>query len=163
MITLNGTYATPNKSARSRRPTTIVLHATGTRSHESPLKWLTSPKSKVSAHYVIATDGTVYKLAPVSMATWHAGRSVGPDGPGVNGYSVGIEIVNPNDGKTPYTQDQIDAVDSLCRHIAASEPTVKWLTTHAEIAVPKGRKTDPRGWDVARTAKASHLRVWHAG
>lgn len=151
---------TPNASEREGRAvTTVVLHATGTKGCESPLKWLTSPRSKVSAHYLIGPSGEIWKLAPVRLATWHAGRSVGPDGPGVNLYSVGIELVHPNDG-SPYEPEQIAACVELLIRLRWAVPTLKWLTTHAEIAVPPGRKTDPGGFPLGRASVESRLNVW---
>ena len=56
----------PNFDERNcRRPVDmVVLHYTGMPSAEAALKRLTDPQSKVSAHYVVGEDGTIYRLVP---------------------------------------------------------------------------------------------------
>ena len=41
---------------------TLVLHYTGMRTAEEALDRLTDPEARVSAHYVIEEDGTVWRL-----------------------------------------------------------------------------------------------------
>lgn len=149
----------PNWGTRTKPITTIVLHSTGTKGIESPLRWLTNAKSRVSAHYVVGRDGEVYKLVPVSKVAWHAGKSTGPSGVGVNAYSVGIEIVG-KDSEADWTPAQIETVKALVKELASACPTIKWLTTHAEVAEPPGRKTDPRLFPVDPIAIESGLKIW---
>src|ERR1051326_5482744 len=54
----------------------LVLHYTELPLQES-LDVLSDPARplKVSAHYVLAEDGTLYRLVPEERAAWHAGRS----------------------------------------------------------------------------------------
>ncbi|WP_200837963.1 peptidoglycan recognition protein family protein, partial [Starkeya nomas] len=51
--------------------------------------------SKVSAHFVVARDGSVTQLAPCNVQTWHAGKSSWRGRSNVNSFAVGIEIANP--------------------------------------------------------------------
>jgi N-acetyl-anhydromuramyl-L-alanine amidase AmpD len=107
----------------------------------------------VSAHYVVGKDGEVVKMVPLSEAAWHAGRSRHPVGGGaVNLRSVGIELVNRNDGKDPYPAAQIDALTELIGELRKALP-IRYLYSHARVAVPKGRKTDPVGLDCPALAK----------
>lgn len=77
-------------------PTLIVLHDTaGGLDASGSISWLCNPRSKVSAHFVVARDGVVTQLVPVDRAAWHAGQSSWSGRANCNGYSVGIEIVNP--------------------------------------------------------------------
>ncbi|MES2671637.1 MAG: N-acetylmuramoyl-L-alanine amidase [Pseudomonadota bacterium] len=77
-------------------PEYIVLHDTASGlSSSSPINWLTDPASKVSAHVVIARDGTITQLVPFNVKAWHAGQSIWKGRPLLNGFSVGLEIVNP--------------------------------------------------------------------
>ena len=46
----------------------------------------------VSAHYVLAEDGTPYRLVPEERVAWHAGRSHWRGREALNGTSIGIEI-----------------------------------------------------------------------
>lgn len=60
----------------------------------------------------------------------------------MNSYSIGISLVNLNNGIDPYPQAQREALSLLCTAILDVEPTVKYLTTH--WAVSPGRKSDPK-------------------
>ena len=73
----------------------IVLHYTGMPDMQSALDRLTSPEAKVSAHYLVDEDGTIYRLVDESNRAWHAGKSRWRGVADVNSASVGIEIVNP--------------------------------------------------------------------
>ena len=53
----------------------IVLHYTGMPTCEGALDRLCSPETKVSAHYCLDEDGTLYSLVPEERRAWHAGRS----------------------------------------------------------------------------------------
>jgi N-acetylmuramoyl-L-alanine amidase len=87
--------ATPNKGG-AIVPTVIVLHDTAGRlDHESSVRWLCDRAAKASAHFVIGRGGEIVQLAPTNVATWHAGQSCWLRKSNVNGFSIGIEIVNP--------------------------------------------------------------------
>lgn len=74
----------------------IVLHDTAGRlDHESSVRWFCDKAAKASAHFVIGRGGEIVQLAPTNVATWHAGRSSWRGKTNVNGFSIGIEIVNP--------------------------------------------------------------------
>lgn len=140
----------PNKNTRSgHKIDTVVLHATAGALWPS-INWLRNPNSGVSTHYVIAKTGKIYQLVEEDYMAWHAGVSQMPDGrTGVNWFSIGIELENNNDGSDPYPEEQINSLVWLLRNIKdrLSIPR-KNVVTHAEIALPPGRKTDPRGLDV---------------
>ena len=70
----------------------IVLHYTGMPDAQGALDRMTSPESKVSAHYMVDEDGTVYRLVDESKRAWHAGRSRWRGMTDINSASVGIEI-----------------------------------------------------------------------
>jgi N-acetyl-anhydromuramyl-L-alanine amidase AmpD len=67
---------------------------------------------------------------------------------GVNDFSIGIELVNLNDGTDPFPERQIEAMRDLLRTIIARHP-IKYIVPHYECADPPGRKSDPIGFDVA--------------
>lgn len=136
-----------------RRPSgaivdTIVLHATVSPTLESTTKWFLSPESKVSSHFTVGRDGSIIQHVSTFDRAWHAGVSKDVEGrEGVNAFSVGIEIVNLNDGKDPYPDVQVQAVDNLIGMLLRRFPTIKYITSHEFIAQPKGRKSDPKGFD----------------
>jgi N-acetylmuramoyl-L-alanine amidase len=87
--------ATPNKGG-TITPEAIVLHDTAGRlDHASSVSWLCNPAAKASAHFVVGRAGEVVQLAPTNVSTWHAGASSFNGRSNVNGFSIGIEIVNP--------------------------------------------------------------------
>ena len=73
----------------------LVLHYTGMQSGDAAIERLCDPASRVSSHYVVAEDGTVWRLVPEDRRAWHAGISFWRGHETLNGRSIGIEIVNP--------------------------------------------------------------------
>ena len=137
----------PNKSdRRGATVNCIVLHDTGGRTAEGALTWMESPTSGVSSHYVVGKDGQVWRLVPEGECAWHAGESVLFGRKNVNSFSVGIEMVDDNDGD-PYPKEQITAVIELCADIYRRHPgvTLHRIIGHEHVA--PGRKVDPgRDW-----------------
>ncbi|MGI8923960.1 MAG: N-acetylmuramoyl-L-alanine amidase [Fimbriimonadales bacterium] len=128
---------------------TIVLHATVFDTLEETCSHFENPESHVSTHYTVDRDGTVVQHVHESRRAFHAGESRMADGrEKVNDFSIGIELVNRNDGVDPYPAAQIDALRSLLDGIRSRWP-IRHVVSHAEIATPPGRKTDPAGFDFA--------------
>lgn len=137
--------SSPNHSARPNeaKPRLIVLHATGPGSLKGILEWLTTPASKVSYHGLIASDGAYHNLVSPERSAYHAGVSEWNGFKNVNGISLGLAFVNPNDGVIPLTPQQISVGRAVVQYWAQQYPTIEAVTTHAAVAIPKGRKTDP--------------------
>lgn len=144
----------PNHSPRPgsvRGIACIVLHATADGgSEEAAESWMCSVRSMVSAHLHLRRDGTVVRLVPDVRRAWHAGISAWKARSDVNDFSLGWELANRNDGKEPYTDAQYAAVARLAAHYVRQGMRPEAFVSHAEIALPVGRKTDPRGFDWAR-------------
>ena len=141
-------HPSPNfKLEPNRAISCLVLHATETSSLSSPLSWLCDPKSQVSAHYLIDIDGTIYQLVDDRHTAWHAGKSEWDGIPGVNHFSIGIEMVNLNDGKMPYPEPQVAACADLVKFLVETyKVSLHDIVRHADIA--PGRKNDPLGFDM---------------
>lgn len=87
--------ASPNVGG-GLNPEYIVLHDTASGLNDGgSIAWLTDRASKVSAHVVIGRDGKITQLVPFNVKAWHAGQSVWRGRPLLNGFSIGIEIINP--------------------------------------------------------------------
>lgn len=146
---------------RMKPVSTIVLHATEGGTAESSIEFLreAKPDSRqgYSYHAIIERDGEIFKCAPLSRVALHAGVSMGPDGRGVNAYSIGICFANRQNGE-PYTFAQLDACAWEVGHCRAMYPGIKWITTHNLIS--PGRKTDPRGFPIEEFAERVGLPVW---
>jgi N-acetylmuramoyl-L-alanine amidase len=99
--------------------------------------------ARVSAHYVLAEDGTVYRLVAEDRVAWHAGRSHWRGREALNASSIGIEIVNLHGDRHDYPAVQIAALIELCREIVARHPAIepRNVVGHSDIA-PQ-RKIDP--------------------
>lgn len=76
-------------------PRAIVDHDTAGPSAESAVNWFAQSKSKVSAHFVVALDGSITQCVLCNRVAWHAGKSSWRGVGNLNGWSIGIEIDNP--------------------------------------------------------------------
>ena len=125
---------------------TVVLHATVLNTLQEVVDKFADPESQVSAHYTIDRDGTVVCHVSEDQRAWHAGQSRMHDGrTGVNDFSIGIELVNLNDGVDPFPKAQIKAMRRLVRAIISRHP-IRHIVTHYQCAEPPGRKSDPAGF-----------------
>jgi N-acetylmuramoyl-L-alanine amidase len=135
----------PNHDARAEGPVDIlVMHYTGMRTAEEALARLCDPTARVSAHYTVDRDGTVYAHVPEDRRARHAGISYWAGVRDVNSRSIGIEIVNPGHefGYVPFAEPQIDAVIALSRDILSRHPITPWrVVGHSDVA--PNRKQDP--------------------
>ena len=120
----------------------IVIHDTGCREAGPTLSWFASPASRMSAHYVIDRDGTIYRCIDDEASAWHAGDSMLDGCPDVNARSIGIELVGF--AATDYRPAQIDALVELCLSLCVRHKlALERIVGHEAIAVPAGRKRDP--------------------
>lgn len=137
-------HPSPNFDTRALPVAIAVLHYTGMQSAEAAIDRLADPDARVSAHYVVAEDGTVLQMVDEANRAWHAGRSWWRGITDVNSASIGIEIVNPGHefGYMPFPQPQMDAVVALLTGIVARhriQPAN--VVGHSDIAPT--RKQDP--------------------
>lgn len=134
----------PNFDERTLPISMIVLHYTGMQDGPSALARLCDPEAKVSAHYLVEEDGSVFRLVPEDKRAWHAGRSHWRGVTDINSASVGIEIVNPGHdwGYRPFTGEQIDALVPLVAAIKERHGITRGnVVGHSDIAPT--RKRDP--------------------
>lgn len=146
--------ASPNHNTRPKGTVVdcIVLHSDASASAKASLDWIKSRDSKVSYHTLIDRDGTAYKLVEPARRAWHAGASEFQGRKDCNTYSLGLSFANRNDGIEPYTAAQYESAALVILGWMAMYPaiTLDRLTTHAAVAIPAGRKTDPLGFDIER-------------
>jgi N-acetylmuramoyl-L-alanine amidase len=149
----------PNHSSRGGTDVdAIILHHTASNSTAGDLATLRSPAAGVSAHYLIGRDGKIYQLVKDERRAWHAGVAAirGDSSPDVNSRSIGIEITNAGDGKTPFTQGQYRALERLVPYLVKKHKVpLRNLLGHKEVALPAGRKSDPASnfnWERIRRA-----------
>src|ERR1700731_4435775 len=99
--------ASPNYGRRPQGPDTVVdtvvVHSTVIPTVERTAYAFYTKESKVSAHFVIGKDGSIVQTVSTFDRAWHAGVSRDWRGRNnVNDFSIGIELVNLDDGKDPY-------------------------------------------------------------
>jgi len=143
--------ASPNWSVRSvgEHIDTVVVHATVINTMEGTQRaFLDDRVRRVSAHYVVDRDGTIVQMVDERLAAWHAGVSELEGRSGVNDFSVGVELINLNDGKDPYPEAQVRALARIIVDLRRrwNIPNSR-IVSHAQIARPVGRKSDPLGFD----------------
>lgn len=108
---------------------------------------------EVSAHLLIARDGSCTQFVDFGRRAWHAGASVFDGRENCNDFSVGIELEGTDED--PYTDRQYDALIRVARLLMQEYPgiTIGRIVGHADVA--PGRKTDPGPafeWDRLRSA-----------
>jgi N-acetylmuramoyl-L-alanine amidase len=139
----------------------LVLHYTGMRTAQEALTRLCDPAAKVSAHYTIDEDGTIYAHVPEACRAWHAGLAYWAGATDINARSIGIELVNPGHefGYRDFAEDQIASLITLCHSILMRHPIPSArVLGHSDVA--PARKDDPGElFPWARLAKAG-IGLW---
>ena len=134
----------PNFDDRALSVSMIVLHYTGMPDAAGALDRLTSPEAKVSAHYLVDEDGSIFCMVDEAKRAWHAGKARWRGISDVNSASVGIEIVNPGHefGYRPFPDEQIAALIPLVAEIKERHGIGRGnVVGHSDVA--PARKEDP--------------------
>jgi N-acetyl-anhydromuramyl-L-alanine amidase AmpD len=136
--------STQNKSSGTNTCEYIVLHHTATQegSIQGVLKTLTVSTwdKAVSVHYVVDTNGDVYKIGEDTDILWHAGVSAWQGKTNMNRYSIGIETVWPlkNGGFTDKQRESIkQLLQELCKTHMIDQSRI---LRHKDVS--PGRKID---------------------
>lgn len=125
---------------------TIIVHSTVIPTLKETTEAFQRVSSQVSAHFTIGRDGSIIENVSTFDRAWHAGVSKDANGhQNVNHFSVGIELVNLNDGKDPYPDPQIQALCGIIAEMRRRFP-IKQIASHEFIAIPPGRKSDPKNF-----------------
>lgn len=153
----------PNHDERDPRTRLdmLLLHYTGMKTAAEALARLTDPAAKVSAHYTLDEDGTLYAHVPEELRAWHAGQSSWGGQSDINSRSIGIEIVNPGHdwGYRAFPEPQIARLIALSREIVARHaiPPERVLG-HSDVA--PARKQDPGELFPWERLAAAGLGLW---
>ena len=153
----------PNFDARpeSQAIDILLLHYTGMVGATAALARMSDETAKVSAHYCIDEDGTLYRLVPEAKRAWHAGVACWAGAGDINARSIGIELVNPGHefGYRAFPEAQMASLIELAGAILARHPIpARRVLGHADVAPL--RKEDPGElFDWARLAAAG-IGLW---
>lgn len=160
----------PNHGDRrgGKRVDMLVLHYTGMpagrglSAAERAIRWLASPDSQVSCHYVVDEDGRITQMVAEDRRAWHAGAACWACETDINSVSIGIEIAHPghpwdlarlpdadpaepapvHPGYVDFPAAQIEAVTALARDIVVRHRIrPERVLAHSDVA-PE-RKRDP--------------------
>lgn len=122
----------------------IILHYTDMTSAQSALDRLCDPEAKVSSHFLISKEGTLFQLVDPVHRAWHAGESFWQGRQDINSFSIGIELDNRGHtfGPEPFAEAQIiTLLDLLAELTKAYGISAQNILGHSDIAPL--RKTDP--------------------
>ena len=121
-------------------PLPVMAFFQGTLNHQMDPYFEALKDFRVSAHLVIGRNGDVYQAVEFDKRAWHAGQSEFEGRALCNDFSIGIELIGPEEG--PFTDAQYDALKVVCSDLCAAyaiDPN--HIVGHRDIA--PGRKIDP--------------------
>lgn len=95
----------------------------------------------VSAHVLIARDGTLTQYVPFDRRAWHAGKSEYCGRSACNDFSVGLELEGTDD--LPYADVQYRALSQLIVALRRAYPSLRRAEVVGHSDIAPGRKTDP--------------------
>ena len=95
----------------------------------------------VSAHVLIARDGTLTQYVPFDRRAWHAGRSEYCGRSACNDFSVGVELEGTDE--LPYAEAQYRALGQLIVALRRAYPSLRRAEVVGHSDIAPGRKTDP--------------------
>lgn len=140
-----------------RKPNFVIIHHTAQDSLQQTIKTFTKTESKVSAHYIIATDGKIVHMLNDYLRAWHAGISSWGKNYDINSASIGIEL--DNNGTEPFSDLQINSLLALLTKLKKDYniPTENFIG-HSDIAPT--RKKDPSALFPWKTLAIMGFGVW---
>lgn len=149
---------------RGMLPVGMVIHGTG---GTNSLRWMqrreVDPRKKSSADYLIRRDGKRLRITPFNYMTYHSGRATwnGKQDKenSLNRTHFGVELEMLNDGVQNPTSEQYLSLATLWVHcFLAWQWDPADTCTHAECALPPGRKIDPNPFSWPRfTSEVNHV------
>ncbi len=137
-------YKSPNyNSRRNSKIQLIIIHYTALKNVEDAICYLCDDKKKVSSHYLISKNGTVYNLVEDKFRAWHAGKAFWQDINDINSISIGIELdYSPNGKNNKFSLKMISSLKKLTTKIQKKYKINKNnVLAHSDIA--PFRKKDP--------------------
>lgn len=147
----------PSPNFNERRPNYVVLHHSSNDTADTALATLRDRARRVSAHYLIGREGTIYYLVDELARAWHAGESYWAGNIDMNSASIGIEL--DNNGDEPFPEAQIASLLELLGDLKARYgiPDANFLG-HGDVA-PR-RKADPSRWFPWKVLATHGYGVW---
>jgi len=137
-------YKSPNYNSRNNsKVQLIIIHYTALKNTLEAISYLCKKEKKVSSHYLISQNGTVYNLVEDKYRAWHAGQAFWHEITDINSISIGIELdYNPNGKNNKFSVKMIYSLKKLIFKLQKNYRINKnSILAHSDIA--PFRKIDP--------------------
>lgn len=119
----------------------VVVHHTAMETDAECVEMFLDPRSRVSSHFLVGTDGRLWQFVSLDDRAWHAGASRLHGRWALNRTSVGIEITG-NGNAHPFTPAQLRTAARLVGVLVAMyDVPAPWIAGHEHVA--PDRKNDP--------------------
>lgn len=144
MLKVNKSLNFSKKPRSLRTIRYLIIHYSGMQSGRVSMDRLKNPKSKVSCHYFIQRNGSIYSMVEDNKIAWHAGKSKWRNLNNLNKHSIGIEIQNKGHfiSYQNYPKKQISSLIRLIKVLMKKYKIKKRnILGHSDIAPL--RKLDP--------------------
>ena len=121
-------------------PLPVMAFFQGALNHEIDPYFVRLKDVQVSAHLVIGRHGDLYQAVEFDKRAWHAGQSEFQGRARCNDFSIGVELIGPEEG--PFTDAQYQSLNLVCSELCrVYEIDAGCIVGHRDIA--PGRKVDP--------------------
>ncbi len=137
-------YKSPNYNSRKNsKISLIIIHYTALQKIEDAINYLCKKEKKVSSHYLISQNGSVYHLVDNKFRAWHAGEGFWQENTDINSVSIGIELdYSPNGKNNHFSLKMINSLKKLLIKLKKKyKISKKNILAHSDIA--PFRKKDP--------------------
>ena len=137
-------YKSPNYNLRNNsKIQLIIIHYTALKNTFDAISYLCNKQKKVSSHYLISQNGTIYNLVKDKFRAWHAGQAFWQEIIDINSVSIGIELdYNPRGKNNIYSLKMINSLKKLIIKLQKNYKINKNnILAHSDIA--PFRKKDP--------------------
>ena len=137
-------YKSPNYNSRNNsKIQLIIIHYTALKDITEALSYLCNKEKKVSSHYLISQNGTIYSLVQNKFRAWHAGQSYWQEMTDINSISLGIELdYNPHGKNNKFSFKMIFSLKKLLLKLQKKYKINKNnILAHSDVA--PFRKKDP--------------------
>ena len=137
-------YKSPNYNSRNNSEIKlIIIHYTALKNINEAISYLCMKEKKVSSHYIISQNGTIYNLVEDKFRAWHAGEAFWQDFTDINSISIGIELdYSPHGKNNKFSFKMINSLKKLILKLKRNYKINKnSIMAHSDIA--PFRKKDP--------------------
>ena len=137
-------YKSTNYNSRNNsKIQLIIIHYTALKDATDAVSYLCNKEKKVSSHYLISQNGSVYNLVLDKFRAWHAGQAFWQEVTDINSISIGIELdYNPKGKNNKFSSKMIYSLKKLILKLKKNYKINKNnILAHSDIA--PFRKKDP--------------------